>query len=103
MEPHSGSRANDADREASSRALLATTGMHGFEAPFVRPSPHVLRPMPGELMWLHVDIPHQLLWDSMMCADTSRISAVRCDIHAGVGSNRQRLGALLSPRRGLRH
>ena len=100
--PHSGSRANDADREASSRALLATTGMHGFEAPFVRPSPPVLRPMPGELMWLHLDIPHQLLWDSMMCADTSRISAVRCDIRAGVRSNRQRLEALLPPRRRLR-
>jgi hypothetical protein len=73
--------------------------MHGFEPPFVRPSPPVLRPIPGELMWLHLDIPHQLLWDSMMCADTSRISAVRCDLHVGVGSNPRRLQAVPPPPR----
>lgn len=75
--PCSSSRANDADRDASTAALLSAAGMHGFEAPFVRPAPCVLRPMAGELVWLHLDIPHHLLWDANMCADTSRISAVR--------------------------
>mmetsp|Transcript_31107 Transcript_31107/g.60047 ORF Transcript_31107/g.60047 Transcript_31107/m.60047 type:complete len:294 (-) Transcript_31107:1199-2080(-) len=67
----------DAVREKTAAILLGKAGLHGFEAPYVRPKPPVLRTTPGELKWLLPTLSHKLLWDSHMCADTSRVSAVR--------------------------
>lgn len=33
--------------------------------------------MNGQLQWLNLDNNHELLWDSSMCADTSRGAAIR--------------------------
>jgi len=68
----------DSNQSASTVAsVLSNVGLHGFEPPYVRPKPPVLVPLDGELRWLSPETPHELLWDSSMCADTSQVSAVR--------------------------
>jgi len=57
--------------------LIENIGLQGFEAPFVRPRPPVLGVMEDELKWIYPEIPLPLLWDSSMCEDTSRISAIK--------------------------
>lgn len=68
---------DEGQRENTAISLLSQTALHGFEPPYVRPKPPVLAAFEGELRWLSPDVPHELLWDSSMCADTSRVSAVR--------------------------
>ncbi|VAI02902.1 unnamed protein product [Triticum turgidum subsp. durum] len=57
--------------------LLQQTPLRGLSPPWIRPSPPRLEILEGELQWLNLDNNHELLWDSSMCADTSRGASIR--------------------------
>ena len=50
-------------------------------------------PCRSQLPWLHPSPMHQLVWDGSMCADTTRVAALRC---AGVAALREFAPPLLS-------
>eukprot|EP00897_Mesotaenium_endlicherianum_P006440 jgi/Mesen1/5824/ME000297S05019 len=70
-------RIGAASREAAIEAFAQVMSVRGFEPPWVRPSPPQLPVQETELVWLNLESQHDLLWDSGMCADTSRGAAVR--------------------------
>uniref|UniRef100_J3N735 Uncharacterized protein n=2 Tax=Oryza brachyantha TaxID=4533 RepID=J3N735_ORYBR len=57
--------------------LLQQTSLNGIGPQWIRPPPPRLEILEGELQWLNLDNNHELLWDSSMCADTSRGAAIR--------------------------
>ncbi|EEC67934.1 hypothetical protein OsI_35651 [Oryza sativa Indica Group] len=57
--------------------LLQQTSLDGIGPQWIRPPPPRLEILDGELQWLNLDNNHELLWDSSMCADTSRGAAIR--------------------------
>lgn len=70
-------RIGGGNRETAAAGLIQNTSLKGFEPPWIRPVPPRLPEQDGELVWLTPDNNHELLWDYGMCADTSRVAAVR--------------------------
>ncbi|GBG61653.1 hypothetical protein CBR_g22449 [Chara braunii] len=70
-------KSSSATREGAAAELMQNLSLKGFEPPWARPAPPILPPQDGEMVWLHPDTNHELLWDTSMCADTSRGAAVR--------------------------
>ncbi|KAF0895192.1 hypothetical protein E2562_008532 [Oryza meyeriana var. granulata] len=58
-------------------SLLQQTSLNGIGPQWIRPPPPRLEILERELQWLNLDNNHELLWDSSMCADTSRGAAIR--------------------------
>uniref|UniRef100_A0A0D9XQP3 Uncharacterized protein n=1 Tax=Leersia perrieri TaxID=77586 RepID=A0A0D9XQP3_9ORYZ len=58
-------------------SLLQQETLNGIGPQWIRPPPPRLEILEGELQWLNLDNNHELLWDSSMCADTSRGAAIR--------------------------
>ncbi|ERM99723.1 hypothetical protein AMTRI_Chr11g158470 [Amborella trichopoda] len=65
------------DRGGAVAGILSNLSLKGLEPPWIRPIPPMLPIQDNELMWLHPDNTHDLLWDHTMCADSSKGAAVR--------------------------
>ncbi|PWZ39766.1 CCR4-NOT transcription complex subunit 11 [Zea mays] len=65
------------NRDDMVATLLQQTSLKGLPPQWIRPSPPRLEIFEGELQWLNIDNNHELLWDSTMCADTSRGAVIR--------------------------
>ncbi|EKX52614.1 hypothetical protein GUITHDRAFT_84642 [Guillardia theta CCMP2712] len=52
-------------------------GMVGYEPCFIRPLPALLPPDDDEVLWLHKDEDHKVMWDNSMCAEGSKGKEVR--------------------------
>eukprot|EP00735_Rhodelphis_limneticus_P014011 TRINITY_DN7989_c0_g1::TRINITY_DN7989_c0_g1_i1::g.15482::m.15482 TRINITY_DN7989_c0_g1::TRINITY_DN7989_c0_g1_i1::g.15482 ORF type:complete len:400 (-),score=12.95,sp/Q9UKZ1/CNO11_HUMAN/48.21/1e-113,DUF2363/PF10155.4/8.1e-50 TRINITY_DN7989_c0_g1_i1:176-1375(-) len=48
-----------------------------FESQMIRPVPPVLEPRDDELIWLSPDFPHEVVWDSQMCSESSYGQEIR--------------------------
>ncbi|GLT41572.1 hypothetical protein SLA2020_156250 [Shorea laevis] len=77
LQPGGKPKLGSGDRDEAINGLLANLSVGGL-------SPHLIRPIPPrfpvderELVWLNPDNNQQLQWDHGMCADTSRVVAVR--------------------------
>jgi len=63
---------NDPQITADELTLLS------FEPPYMRPAPPLYdSTKEEEMIWLDPELHHTVLWDHMMCAETSRISEIR--------------------------
>ncbi|WVZ53311.1 hypothetical protein U9M48_004276 [Paspalum notatum var. saurae] len=68
---------NIPNRDIMVTSLLQQTSLKGLPPQWIRPSPPRLEILEGELQWLNLDNNHELLWDSSMCAETSRGTEIR--------------------------
>ncbi|KAI3518164.1 hypothetical protein L1887_06614 [Cichorium endivia] len=64
-------------RDEAVTGVLQTLSLDGLYPRWARPSPPRLPVLDGELVWVNPDSTHEPLWDTAMCADTSRGAAVR--------------------------
>ncbi|KAL7609736.1 uncharacterized protein LOC111909084 [Lactuca sativa] len=65
------------DRSEAITGLLQTLSLDALYPHWTRPTPPRLPVLDGELVWVNPDSTHEPLWDTGMCADTSRGAAVR--------------------------
>ncbi|KAL4570032.1 hypothetical protein LXL04_025681 [Taraxacum kok-saghyz] len=65
------------DRDLTVTGLIETLSLDGVYPQWTRPNPPRLPVFDGELVWVNPDSTHEPLWDTGMCADTSRGAAVR--------------------------
>ncbi|XP_031401679.1 CCR4-NOT transcription complex subunit 11 isoform X2 [Punica granatum] len=65
------------DKDETVAGLLSNLTLEGIGPQWIRPRPPRLPIQDGELVWLVPGNNHELLWDSGMCADTSRGAAIR--------------------------
>ncbi|KAJ1275222.1 hypothetical protein BS78_05G120000 [Paspalum vaginatum] len=68
---------NIPNRDGMVASLLQQTSLKGLPPQWIRPPPPRLEILEGELEWLNLDYNHELLWDSSMCAETSRGAEIR--------------------------
>ncbi|CAI9286795.1 unnamed protein product [Lactuca saligna] len=57
--------------------LIQTLSLEALYPHWARPTPPRLPVLEGELVWVNPESTHEPLWDTGMCADTSRGAAVR--------------------------
>lgn len=65
------------DRDAAISGLLQNLSLEGIGPQWIRPLPPRLPVLDGELMWLHPENNHELIWDDNMCPDNNRGAVVR--------------------------
>ncbi|KAL8096503.1 uncharacterized protein LOC141692589 [Apium graveolens] len=65
------------DRDETVTGLLKNLSFQGLGPQWIRPLPPRLPVQYDELVWLNPENHHEVLWDSGMCADTSKGAAVR--------------------------